>query len=237
MNYLSVANSKLLYVLVSIAIVFVLILAAIFSKKSWNRAVEIEMSKNVLRKVIKSSIVYTIVPSIAIVIGLFALAPVLGIPWSWFRLSVIGSVSYELMAADMATKSMGLSLAEAAAGGVDTFGNIMFVMTAGISAGMIVLLIFGKKIIKGVNKIGSGKSDFGRVAIGSFMIALMAVFIPGLLTSGKISALTFITSIIVTLFQMLLISKFNIKWLKDFVLAFSLIIGMSSSVLWTNILI
>lgn len=230
MNYLSIANSTLLYILVGIAILFVLFMALVFLKKAWNRSNEIGISKEVLKKVIKSSIIFTIIPSIAIVIGLFALAPVLGIPWSWLRLSVVGSVTYELMAADMATKSMGLTLAQAASGGIDTFGNIMFVMTAGIAAGMIALLIFGKKITTSVNKMGSKKSEFGIITIGSFMIALLAVFVPEILTGGEIFALTFITSVIATLFQGFLIKKFNIKWLKDFVLAFSLSIGMAGYV-------
>lgn len=237
MTYLSIANSSLLYILVSIAIITVLSMATIFLKKSWSRAIEIGISKDTIKKIIKSSIYFTIVPSIAIVIGLFALSPVLGIPWSWLRLSVVGSVTYELMAADMATKSMGLSLVEAASGSADTFGNIMFVMTAGISAGMIVLLIFGKKILNGVNKMSSGKTEFGRISIGCFMIALLAVFIPEILTSGKIFALTFITSVIITLFQGFLIKKFNINWLKDFVFAFSLVLGMTSSILWTSFFI
>lgn len=98
MSYFEVANSSLVYLLVIVVIVFVFILSAIFTRKAWKRGLELGFEKEMLRRVVKQSLVFTLVPSIAIVIGLFALAPALGIPWPWFRLSVIGSVSYDLMA-------------------------------------------------------------------------------------------------------------------------------------------
>lgn len=236
MDFFSVANNSLVYILVVVAIGYVFTIAAIFARKSWNRAIDLGINKDVLKKVVKSSLVFTVVPSIAIVIGIFALAPVLGIPWPWLRLSVVGSVSYELMAADMAASGMGTTLPEVASGGIEAFGNIMFVMTAGISSGVITLLILGRKIMDGVQRINTEKSDFGRVVTSCFMIALLAVFLPGFVTHGGVYILTFITSILITLLQGFIIKKYRVLWLTDFVLAFSLVLGMASSVLWTNIL-
>lgn len=236
MGFFDVANSSLVYLLVVFVIVFVFILSIIFARKAWKRGIEMGISKDILKRVIKQSLIFTVVPSIAIVIGLFALAPALGIPWPWLRLSVIGSVSYELMAADMATSGMGMTLAEASSGGPAALGNIMLVMTVGISAGMIMLLIFGKGIMNKVSKLSSSKSDFAHVVMACFMIALAAVFIPGILAKGTIYILTFVTSLIVTAIQALIVEKYKVKWLKDFILAFSLVLGMASSILWASLL-
>lgn len=236
MGFFDVANSSLVYLLVVGVIVFVFVLSAIFARKAWKRGIELEIPKAILKRVVKQSLVFTFVPSIAIVIGLFALAPALGIPWPWLRLSVIGSVGYELMAADMAATGMGMTLAQASSGGPAALGNIMLVMTTCISAGMVVLLLFGKGIMGKVNKLSSSKSDFAHVVMACFMIALASVFIPGILAKGVIYILVFATSLIVTAIQGVLVQKFKINWLKDFILAFSLVIGMASSILWTSIL-
>ena len=93
MGYKEIAGSPLLYILVAVGLLYIIGFAALFLKKSFNRCVELGMEKAAVINVIKSSVVYSIVPSIAIVIGFFSLTTVLGIPWPWWRLSVIGSVS------------------------------------------------------------------------------------------------------------------------------------------------
>ncbi len=236
MDYFEVVNSRLLYVLVGFVILYVFLLAFFFAQKAWKRAVELGFTKSQLLKVIKSTIVATIVPSFAIVLGLFVLATLLGNAWPWLRLSVIGSVTYESMAANMARGDLlnDVALSEA---GIDSFVTIMFVMTAGISSGMLVLLFFGEKIQKGVGKLSSGKNSFGIVALESFMIALVATFLPGFLASGLIAVLTFLTSIIITVsFGLLVTKKPKFGWIKDFILAFALLGGMASSILWTSLL-
>lgn len=107
MGYFDVANSPLLYVLVAAGVLYIVGLSAVFLRKSWRRCLELGISKEKLSAVARSSAVFTIVPSVSIVIGLFTLSTVLGIPWPWYRLSVVGSVSYELMAADMVADGMG----------------------------------------------------------------------------------------------------------------------------------
>ena len=102
MSFMDVMNSPLLYILVSAGILYILIFCAVTFRKAYRHGLDIGMSKEKLRTVIVSSAIYTIVPSISIVIGLFSLSMVIGVPWSWFRLSVVGAVTYELMAADMA---------------------------------------------------------------------------------------------------------------------------------------
>ena len=102
MSLSAIMNSRLLYILVAGGLGLIFLLCAVMLKMAWGRCLELGISKQKIKDVIKSSVLFSIVPSISIVIGLFSLAAVLGVPWPWFRLSVVGSVSYELMAADMA---------------------------------------------------------------------------------------------------------------------------------------
>ena len=90
-----------MYIAVIVGLLLIFLLCAVMLKMAWGRCIELGISP--VKDVIKSSVIFSIVPSLSIVIGLFSLAAVLGVPWPWFRLSVVGSVSYELIADMVAT--------------------------------------------------------------------------------------------------------------------------------------
>ncbi|AIO19187.1 hypothetical protein KQ51_01310 [Candidatus Izimaplasma bacterium HR1] len=235
MDFYDLVNSSLLYILVSIVIAFVFFLAFYFAKKAWNRALELGYSKKDLWKVIKSTITATIVPSIAIVIGLFTLVASLGVPFPWLRLSVIGSVAYELVASETATNALLGESANLAEANVQDLVTVMFVMTAAITSGLFTLLFFGKKIQSKVDQLGSNKTSFGFVAIECLMVALAATFLPAFLMKDWTSFLTFFTSLVITVsFGVLSMKVKRLSWVKDFVLALALLGGMASSILWLS---
>jgi hypothetical protein len=239
MGYKEIAGSPLLYILVAVGLLYIIGFAALFLKKSFNRCVELGMEKAAVINVIKSSVVYSIVPSIAIVIGFFSLTTVLGIPWPWWRLSVIGSVSYELMAADMAAKGMGyVTTAEMlAANDPKVFGAMMIIMSLGMLGGFFVLIPFGKKITSGLMKARSNtNSTWGIVMNNAFMLTLAAVFIPFMLLGDPVQMATFLTSVLIALGISFLAKKLKAAWLSNFIMAITLILGMASSIVWTSIL-
>ena len=145
MNYFDVANSRLLYILVGIGLLYISGLVLVFMRKAWRRALELGITQKTILEVVKSSAVFTVIPSISVIIGLFSLSAVLGVPWSWFRLSVVGAVSYELTAAEMVSDALGFQSAGAmaAANNYEVFGAIMFVTSICILAGMITNIFSG----------------------------------------------------------------------------------------------
>ena len=131
MSLSAILNSPLLYALVGGGILIVLAIAAVFFLRGRKRALELGVSKEDFNSAMRGCVAFSIVPSIAVIIGLFSLAPLLGAPWPWFRLSVVGSLQYELMAADLAATGAGYeSLAAfSAADDPSALGTIMFVMS------------------------------------------------------------------------------------------------------------
>jgi len=235
-KFFDVANGSLLFVLVGAGILYVLFQCVLFLRVSLKRARGLGIDPKVVSNTIKSSAVFTIAPSIAVALGLAALAPSLGIPWPWLRLSVIGSVSYELMAANMASSALGFAkLADASKGGAEPLGVIMYAMTGGLAGGMILDLIFIKKVDSLAAKMKSKAGDFGTVAIGVLFFAVIAVFIVPFFGQGIVVVGTFFTSIVLTLVQAFIAKKYKIAWLGNFILAFSLILGMCSAILWTGL--
>ena len=92
-------NHVLLFVFVGIIISVVLAQSVYFLVKAMRRAKAIGMDKKIISKTIKSSAIFTIAPAVAIVITVISLSQALGIALPWLRLSVVGSLSYETIAA------------------------------------------------------------------------------------------------------------------------------------------
>lgn len=142
-----IANSWWMYLLGAIVALFVLAGSVFFIVRSYKEAKEIGMDKAILRKTIINSVVFTILPSISILIGVIALSGVLGIPLPWIRLSVIGALHYEGLAVKAAyNEELTLNILTQ-----QQFVTIAFVMTLGILSGPIFCLFgfkaYDKKVI------------------------------------------------------------------------------------------
>ena len=157
----------------------------------------------------------------------------LGIPWPWFRLSVIGSVAYEIMAADAALKATGAELATA---GGEMFVLIMYVMSICILGGVTASIFISKKIQNGAIKMKERDQRWGALGNSTFMMSILVVLLIPMIITGGVTLLTWLTSLVVTLILGILITKFKMNWLKNFVLALSLLIAMASSVAWTSLI-
>jgi hypothetical protein len=232
-----IISSPLLVALVVIGLLYIVGFSLVYLKKAYTRCLEMGISKEELKKVIKSSLVFSIVPSLSIVVGLFALIGVLGVVWSWWRLSVIGSLSYETLISSSVATAIGYSstaeMLENASG--REFGVVMILMSIGMLSGFFVLLPFGKKLSMSVNKTKNA-STWKYVLSGTFMLCLFSVYVPVLLFGDTIQALVMLTGLVIAVALGVLASKYTkLRWLGEFIMAFSMIGGMISSVFWTSI--
>lgn len=227
MSYSQISESGLLYVLAAGAIILVTLITLFYLRLCWKHALKCGVEKERLLAVVKSSISFAIVPSIAVVTGLVALVTVIGMPYAWLRLSVLGSVGYELMASNMALSALGLDLASADAYG---FGLVMWTMCMGITAPLILNVIMCRKVHLGTLKLGDKDAKWGQISQTTFMAALLIAMCIPMFGSGIVSCLTFVTSALIAVLISLIIKKTNWGWLGGFTLTFSLIGAMAASV-------
>lgn len=232
MGFYEVANHPLIYGMVIAGLVYVAGIALISVRKSWRRAKELGYEPAQLMKIVRSSATFSIVPSISVVVGFFSLAAMLGIPWPWWRLSVVGSVAYEIMAANMALSAAGVDLATATAG---DFILIMFVMSLGIIGGLVLSPIMAEKIHTGSMKMKDKDPRWGALGNSVFMLAIIIAFVVPMLFDGPVKLLTLVTSCIVSYLLSTVARKYQIKWLENFVLVFTMLIAMVSAVLWSGL--
>jgi len=232
-SFTDITESSLLYILVAIGILIIVSFCFITLKKSWQRAVELGYTKEQLRNLITSSVSFSIIPSIPIVIGFFTLAAMFGVPWPWWRLSVVGSISYEIMATDMALNTANVDLAGASA---TDLVLVMYVMTICILGGLVSSIFLAKKIQMGAMELKQKDPRWGALGNSTFMLTIMTVLLIPMLLEGGVSLLTFLTSLLVTLALYVLARKFNWSWMYNFIVALSLTLAMASTVLWTALL-
>ena len=233
MSYQEVSESSLLYVLVIVSLLIIAAICVYYLLLCMRKAKEMGISKQKVNEIIKSTAIFSIVPSIAIAIGLVTLVIVIGIPYAWFRLSVIGSVSYELMASNMALSALKLDLANADA---DAFGLIMWVMCVPITSTVLANIFVCKPMHLGTMRVGSGDKKWGALSQTTFMTALLVVLIVPMIFGGLVGLLTFVTSALIAVVVSMLAKKTGAKWMNDFILAICLIGAMGMSIVYTNLL-
>lgn len=239
MKIMDVLNSKLLYALIILALATIFGICVFFFMRARKRAKELGVSDEKIKSVIRSSIIFSIVPSISIIIGLITLAPILGVPWPWFRLSVVGSLPYEITAADQAVKAAGFSSLDnfLSTGTADVVGAILFVMSIAIMGGMIFNIFVLKKMHVGVVKAGEKDTPVIDLLLSVLVVGMMSVFVPAQFVISKVHACTLIISAVTTMLLGWIAKKYNVKWLGDFIMSFALIIGMVSAVFLEKILL
>ena len=226
------ANSSLLTIDIVIGLVYIVGLSLAFLKKAYTRCIELGISKETIKDVIRSSAIFSIVPAISIVVGFFALVAVFqSVIWPWWRLSVIGSLSYETQISGLLASSFGQTMDQLSP---TQFGAVLILMSVGMLSGFLILIPFGKKMCMSVTK-DKNSSTWKYVFSGVFMMTLFAVYIPVILLGDTVQACVMLTGLVVAVVLGALAKRPGLTWLNNFVMAFTLIIGMASSLLWVKL--
>ena len=239
MSVLSQMNSLPMYVICGVIILFVLLMSVFFMVRAWRAGIAIGMDRTKLRRAVTSSVTFTLLPSISILLGVIALSGSLGIPLPWLRLSVIGALHYETSVADIAARAIGLSGLNISEMTPTAYTTIALVMSAGIIWGMLLTIFFNKRYLSRLHtpkKASSGKKGFGDVAMTAMFIGLVAAYVGsyvGTFTStGNFMPLVVLA---VSAAAMAVFTYFSEKkgqaWLDNFSVAGSMLVGMAAAVL------
>ncbi len=171
-------NHPILFVLVGIIIAAVLGQSVYFLIKSIRRAKAINMDKKLIKKTIITASIFTIAPAVAIVITVAALSQSLGIALPWLRLSVVGSLSYEAIAAANAASGMGTTLADlVGALTASQYVTITIVMTLSIMVGIWLVPVVAKKYQKGLVKFEEKDKKWSDILQNSLFIGMISAFV------------------------------------------------------------
>lgn len=155
-------DSWVMYLMYALIVVFISAEAIFYLVKSVKKAKKIGMDMTKIKKVIKTSASFSVLPAIGIVIGVVTLIGSLGITVPAIRLSVIGALQYETQMADGAAKAItgstdGLTLLIQRGVTAQDYATIVTLMTVAIIAGPILVVLFYKKLQPKLAKLGAMK--------------------------------------------------------------------------------
>ena len=237
-------NHPLLFVIVGAIIAIVLAQSAFFLARAIKRAKELGLGEHIKKTVISAAI-FTIAPAVAVLIGVVALSKSLGIPLPWLRLSVIGSITYETVAAGNALEAANMSAGTTVAD-PSIYITIAWVMTVGIAAGLILVPFVTKKLQSGLAKVGMKDKKWGEIFNNAMFLGMISAFLGyvfcdvGLVVKGDLTGLipvcVMMTSAVVMAICGTIATKCKIRWLTDYALPMSLIAGMASAIPFTMLL-
>ena len=171
-------NHPILFLLVGIIIAVVLAQSVYFLVKSYRRAKAIGMDMSKIKKTILTAAIFTIAPAISIVITIIALSNSLGIALPWLRLSVVGSLSYETIAAANAASGMGVTLSDLAKGmTASQYVTVAIVMTVSILVGIWLVPVVAKRMQRGLVKFEQKDKKWSDILQNSLFIGMISAFV------------------------------------------------------------
>lgn len=233
-------NSPVLFVVAGVIIAAVLAQSVYFLVKAWRRGLAIGMAADKLKRIARTAAVFTIAPAVAIVISVITLAKDLGVPLPWLRLSVVGSLSYETIAASNAESAMGLVFGQVSALTAQQYVTIAWVMTISIMVGIWLVPLVGKKLQTGMINMENRDKKWGDIFSASMFIGMISAFLGYVFCdfatvfsgnlSGLISPLVMLVSALVMCLAGLIVKKYKWRWVGDYALPISLIAGMASAI-------
>jgi len=231
MEHLSIANSFILFAVVIALLSFLSFQSIYLIILTLKRAKALDMDKVKLKKSMRVAAVTSIVPSMAIILGLITLAPVLGLPFSWARLAMAGSFMYEVIAATIGAQTAGAAGLGLDGYNLQAFANSVWVMTIGVFPMMIFAIVATKKYKNSIKKASTKDNVWAGIFVGTIMTAVVANFaVPPVIKGGNDTIAVGISAIVMIIFA-LLDKKLKISWLKEYALSLSMISAMTAIVL------
>ena len=238
-------NHPALFILAGVLVAVVLGQSVYFLVKALRRAKQLGMDTAKIRKTIRTAAIFTIAPAVAIVLSVITLSKDLGLALPWLRLSVVGSLSYETVAAGNALSAMDLELGKVSQLTAQQYVNITLVMTVSIMVGIWLVPAISKKLLGGVSKLQQRDAKWTDILSNAMFIGMIAAFLGFVFcdfsrlwspkagfsaTSGLIPVCVMAVAALVMVLCGALMKLLKWKWLNDYALPISMIAGMASAI-------
>lgn len=230
----------IIYVLGGLIAAAIIAMCVFFIVKSVKRAKVIGMDSKKIKETIKNSAIFSIVPSIPIVIGVGIMMQYLGLAIPWIRLTVIGALQYELIAMDQAQNALNEM------GGTYTtetmIATAVVIMTLSILSGPIFNAIFYKKYQGKLADLQEKNSRLMNTITGALLGGLLAGMLSailvggaftvgnppepdasGVITYGEVTLITLAASVVIMALCGVILKVFKQKWIESYALPITIL--------------
>ncbi len=228
------------YLLVGLIFVYILAQSSFFLVKAYRQAKKLGFSHLELRKTITSSVVFSIAPSMAILIGLVTLSKIFGPMIAGMRLGTLGAVTYELPTAVLVLSRFGFSPGDLLS--KEVIVTALWVMTFGCIPPLLIIPLFYKKMSGKLQAIKKKDSGWSKIMMDALFIGMISAFV-GFILAKKVpevgdpyfswlSVMVFLTSAFLIILFGLMIQRFKMEWLRNYGLPLSMIFSMIMAIVY-----
>lgn len=229
-----VESYPIIYVIGAIIALTIIGMSLILMLKAFRRAKKIGMDKKILKETVKNSAIFSIVPSIPIVIGIGIMMQYIGLAIPWIRLTVVGALQYEITALYTA----GATQAGASAANL---ASAVVIMTISVLGGCVFNAIFYKKYqskLMDLQQKDARKMDaITGALLGGMLAGIISAIVvggifgignpvtdsSGITTYGEITLITVAASIVIMGLCGVVLLVFKQKWIESYALPLSML--------------
>lgn len=236
----------IIFVFGGIIAVTVIIMSLVFIKKALKRATAIGMDKKIIKNTITSSAIFSIVPSMPIVIGVGIMSSYMGLAIPWIRLTVIGALQYEIIAMDQVNLTTQLATPALIA-------TAFVIMTIAILSGPIFNMVFYKKYQTKLKDLGDKDKtmldNLTGALLGGLLAGIASYIIAGgifggssdftqdgsIEVNGTVTLLTLLTSAVIMALCGLGMKVFKWKWMENYALPITILGSIGAAFLFISL--
>lgn len=225
MDAMKIANGFPMWIACGIPVLLVLVQAVIFARHAFAAGKKLGLTDTQMKKAVRSSATTSIGPSIVILSGMLSLLITVGAPMAWMRLSLIGSVMFESIAAGFGTASVGVQL------GADEMTPLaltmaVWTMILGSIGWILFATLSANRMDKVQHKISGGDpAKLMAISTAAIIGAFSSMSASHLVKVNKYSLACVLGAVFMGI--LLTISeKCKIKWLKEWNLTISILAAM-----------
>ena len=231
MDYQNIANSFWMWLACGAGVALVIIQSALMTIRSIKAGKELGITTEQFKAAGTSAAVGSVGPSLAILAGMVSLLVAMGGPVSWYRLSYIGSVAYELMAAGFGADAMGVTL-----GGTDmtatAFACGLWVMTLGSIGWVLFTAIATPSLDKFRKFLAGGRAEMiPIVSVGAMCGAFAYLTIDRVVRFDSQTTAAIAGFLVMAAFQ-IYNKKVQKKWIREWSFCISMFAGMFISIIF-----
>jgi hypothetical protein len=226
-DYLQIANSSGMWIAASAVVLIVIFQAVVFMRKAYSTGLKMGITPQQMKKGMRAGLITAIGPSLAVAFTMLSLMIPMGAPFAWMRLSVVGAVPYELMAASAGARVMGVELGGAGYG-VTAWAISMWTTTIAAGGWLILCALFIPKFDSLRKKVVRGRTEFLPILTVCFFMGALAFFgLPYFVAGGAhlVAAATGgVTMLVVGA------SAKKLPWLKEWALGIAMVVGVLATI-------
>ncbi|MBS5037438.1 MAG: DUF5058 family protein [Fusobacterium sp.] len=221
------AKHPLMWAVAIFGVALTLIQSTLIMRKSIKAGYELGITKEEMRRGIKTSAISSIGPAMGVVGSLLALLVTMGSAVSYVRLSLIGGSNYEAMAANFGAKVLGAELSTKMTPVV--FTNALWTMALGLFGALVFVFLFGHKMDSVNNLLTNGrKALLPAVSLGAMLGSFAFFNVDNVLkikTNPRVALSAIFGAVVMFICQKVGDKSPKLTWLKEWSLTFAMFGG------------